>query len=104
MGFMDHIFPVDVSWLIMEFYFSITLQASPWEVVTTGCLDGNVFKKDEVQLTSQIHCRWQYGQTRQKSCTISTLTVRNEEAITHHFSYDRPFEKQMGSVKGSTSY
>ena len=52
-------------------------------------------KGGKVQLTSQIKCRCQYGQTQNKSCTTSTLTVRNVEAITHHFSYDRPVEKQM---------
>ena len=61
----------------------------------TGC---------EVQLTSQIQFIWQYGQTQHKSCTISSLTVRNEEAVTHHFSYDRPVEKQMGSASWSASY
>ena len=30
--------------------------------------------------------------TRQKSCTTSTLTVRNGEAVTHHFNYDRLVE------------
>ena len=54
-------------------------------------------KWGQVQLTSQIQCRCQYGQTRQKPCTTSTLTVKNGEAVTHHFSYDRPVEKQMGS-------
>ena len=57
-----------------------------------------------MQLTSQIQYRCQYGQTRQKSCTASTLTVRNGEAVTHHFSYDRPVEKQMGSARGCASY
>ena len=57
-----------------------------------------VIKGSKVQLTSQIQCKCQYGQTRQKSYTTSTLTVRNGEAVTHHFSYDRPVEKQMGSA------
>ena len=61
-------------------------------------------KGGEVQLTSQTQCRRQYGQARHKSCTTSTLTVRNGEAITHHFSYDRPVEKQMGSARWSASY
>ena len=57
-------------------------------------------KAGEVQLTSQIEFRWQYGQTQHKYCTTSTLTVRNGEAVTHHFSYDKPVEKQMGSAGG----
>ena len=61
-------------------------------------------KGGEVQFTSQIQYRCQYGQTQQKSCTTSTLTVRNGETVTHHFSYDRPVEKQMGSAMGSPSY
>ena len=52
----------------------------------------------KVQLTSQIQCRYQYGQTQKKSCTTSTLTFTNGEAVTHHFSYNRPVEKQMGSA------
>ena len=56
-------------------------------------------KAGKVQLTSQIQCRCQYGQTQQKSCTTSTLTVRNGETVTHHFSYDREGKKkQMGSA------
>ena len=31
----------------------------------------------------------------------STLTLRNGEAVTHHFSYDREGEKQMGSASAS---
>ena len=50
-------------------------------------------KGGKVLLTSQIQCRCQYGQTRQKSCITSTPAVRNGEAVTHHFSYDRPLEK-----------
>ena len=77
------------------------------EVVTTGYLDAwmpMAIEGGKVQLTSQIQCRCQYGQTRQKSCTTSTLIVRNGEAVTHHFSYDRLVEKQMGSARGSASY
>ena len=75
--------------------------------MTTGYLDAwmsMAIKGGKVQLTSQIQCKCQYGQTRQKSCTTSTLTVRNREAVTHHFSYDRPVEKQMGSARGTASY
>ena len=61
-------------------------------------------KEGKVQLTSEIQCRCQYGQTQQKSCTTSTLTVRNGEAVTHHCSYDRQAEKQMGSARWSASY
>ena len=61
-------------------------------------------KGGKVQLTSQILCRCQYEQTSKKYYTTSTLTVKNGEAVTHHFSYDRPVEKQMGSARGSTSY
>ena len=57
-------------------------------------------KGGKVQFTNQIQCRCQYGQTRWKSCTASTLTVRNEEAVTHNFSYDRKVEKQMESARG----
>ena len=80
---------------------------SSWEVVTTGYLDDWMpiaIKGGKVQLTSQIQCICQYGQTQQKSCTTSALTVRNGEAVTHHFSYDRPVEKQMGSAMGFASY
>ena len=76
---------------------------APWEVVTTGYLDAwmpMAIKGGKVQLTSQIQCRCQYGQTQQKSCTTSTLTVRNGEAVTDYFSYDRPIEKQMGLPGG----
>ena len=72
---------------------------SPWEVLTP--LDtwmSMAIKGGKVQLTSQVQCRCQYGQARKKSCTTSSLTVRNGEAVTHHFSYDRPVEKQMGSA------
>ena len=102
-GLWMFIFLADISLSITEF-FNITLQVSPWEVVTTGYLDACMpmaIKGGKVQLTRQIQCKCQYGQ---KSCTISTLTVRNGEAVTHHFSYDRPVEKQMGSDRGSASY
>ena len=52
-------------------------------------------KGGKVQLTSQIQCRCQYGQTQWKQ-----LAVRNGEAVTPHFSFDRPVEKQMGSASG----
>ena len=34
----------------------------------------------------------------QNSCTTLTLTLRNGEAVSHHFSYDREAEKEMGSA------
>ena len=58
---------------------------SPWEIVATGYLDAwmpMAVKGDKVQLTIQKQRRCQYGQTRQKSCTTSTLTVRNDRLIT----------------------
>ena len=79
----------------------LTLHVSPWEVLTTGYLYAwmpMATKGGKVQLTSQIQCRCQYGQTRKKSCTTLTITVRNGEAVTHHFNYDRLVEKQMGSA------
>ena len=80
---------------------------SPWEVLTTEYLDAwmpMAIKGGQVQLTSQIQCRCQYGQTQQKSCVTSNLTVRNGEAVTYHFSFDRPVEMQMGSARGFASY
>ena len=58
----------------------------------------------KAQLTIQIQSRCQYGQIRQKSCTTSTPTFRNGEAVTHHFSYDRQLAKQMRSARRSASY
>ena len=80
----------------------LTLQVFCWEVVTTGYLDANVYKRSKAQVTSQIESRCQYGQRGQKSCTTSTLTLRNGEAVTYHFSYDREGEKQMGSASYQT--
>ena len=74
---------------------------SSWEVVTTGYLDPNGFKRGKAQVTSQIESRYQYGERGQKSCTTSTLILRNGEAVTHHFSYDRESEKQMRSASAS---
>ena len=74
---------------------------SQWVVVTTGYLNANGYKRGKDQLTSQIESRCQYGQRGQKSCTTSTLTLRNGEAVTHHFIYDREGEKQMGSASAS---
>ena len=45
------------------------LHVSPWQVLTTGYLDAwmpMAIKGGKVQLASQIQCRCQYGQTRQK--------------------------------------
>ena len=54
--------------------------------MTTRYLDVNGYKRGKGQVTSQIESRWQYGQRGQKSCTTSTLTLRNGEAVTHHFT------------------
>ena len=64
----------------------ITLQVSRCELVTTGYLDPNGYKRGKGQVTSQIEFCCQYKQKGQKSCTASTLTLRNGEAVTHHFS------------------
>ena len=90
----------------MDLYFShgcqlinITLHVSPWKVLTTGYLNAWMqiaIKGGRVQLTSQIQCRCQYGQTRKKSCTTSTLTVRNGKAVTHHFNYDSWLRSRWG--------
>ena len=77
----------------------ITLQVSRWELVPTGYLDPNGDKRGKSQVISQIDFCCQYEQRGQNSCTTSTLTLRNEEAVTHHFSYDRETEKEMGSAR-----
>ena len=66
---------------------------SQLEVVTTGYLDDCMLKTingGKVKVTSQIHRRCHYGQTQQKSCTTLTLTLRNVEAVTHHFIHTNP--------------
>ena len=65
-------------------------------------MDAYDYKRGKAQVASKIESRCQYGQTGQKSCTTSTLTFRNGEAVTHHFSYDRDVEKQMGSASYKT--
>ena len=70
----------------------ITLQVSSWDLVTTGYLDPNGYKKAKGQATSQIEL------TGQKSCTNSTLTLTNGEAVSNHCSYDRTAE-EMGVCK-----
>ena len=70
--------------------------------MTTGYLDPNGYKRGKAQFTSQIESRCQYGQRGQKSCTTSTLTLRNGEAVTHHFSYVKEREKQMVSASYQT--
>ena len=56
----------------------ITLQVSSLEVVTTGYLDPNGFRRGKAQVTSQFESRCQYGQRGQKSCTNSTLILTLE--------------------------
>ena len=106
LGLQIFIFLADVSLSIRVFCYhniaSFSMGGSDHWI--TGCLDANGYKRGKIQLTSQIQCRCQYRQTRLKSCTTSSLTVRNGEAVTHHFSYDRQVEKHMGSARGSASY
>ena len=75
---------------------------SLWEVVTTGYLDINSYRRSKAQVTSQIESTCQCRQRGQKSCKTSTLTLRNAEAVTYHFSYDTEGEKQMGSASYQT--
>ena len=70
--------------------------------MTTRYLDANGYKRGKAQVTSQIESRCQYGQKGQKACRTSTLILRNGEAVTHHFSYGREGEKQMGSASYQT--
>ena len=77
------------------------MQVFHMKVVATGYMDANGYKRGKGQVTSQIESRCQCGQRGQKSCTTSTLTLRNGEAVTHHFSYHREGEKQMGSASAS---
>ena len=50
-----------------------------WELVTTGYLDPNAYKKGKGQATSQIEFRNQDEQTGQRSYTNSTLNITNGE-------------------------
>ena len=59
----------------------ITLKVSWWELVTTGYLDPNGYKKGKDQATSQIEFRCKHEQTGQKSYTNSTLNITNEETV-----------------------
>ena len=86
----------DVTLSITEFYDSI--KGSWWELVTTRYLDPNAYKKGKDQATSQIEFRSQNEQTGQRSYTNSTLNITNGEAVSHHYSYDRQVEKEMGST------
>ena len=75
----------------------MTLQVSHWELLTTGYLDPNGYKRGKGQVTSQIAFCCQYEQRGQNSCATSTLTLRNEEAISHLFSYDTTSEAGVRS-------
>ena len=77
----------------------ITLKVSWWELLTTGYLDPNVYKKGKGQATSQIEFRCKHEQTGQKSYTNSTLNITNGETVSHHYSHDRQAEKEMGSAR-----
>ena len=37
-------------------------------------------------------------QTEQRSYANSTLNITNGEVVSHHYSYDRQTEKEMGST------
>ena len=69
-----------------------------WALVTTGYLDPNAYKKGKGKATSQIELRSQNGQTEQRSYANKTLNITNGEAVSHHYSYDRQAEKEMGST------
>ena len=59
-GVYGSYFPRSCQLVDYGIFISITLQVSPWEVVTTGYLDvwmPMAIKGGEVQLTSQIQCR-----------------------------------------------
>ena len=84
----------DVSLLVRDFYDNIKM--SWWALVTTGYLDPNAYKKGKA--TSQIELRSQNGQTEQRSYANETLNITNGEAVSHHYSYDRQAEKEMGST------
>ena len=70
--------------------------------MTTGYLDPNAYKKGKGKATSQIELRSQNGQTEQRSFANSTLNITNREAVSHHYSYDRQAEKDMGSTTRSS--
>ena len=86
----------EVSLSIRDFYDNI--KVSWWEAVTTGYLDPNAYKKGKGKATSQIELRSQNGQTQQRSCANSALNITNGEAVSHHYSYDRQAEEEMGSM------
>ena len=51
-----------------------------------------------VRVTSQIEFRSQDEQIEQRSYANLTLNITNGEAVSHHYSYDRQVEKEMGST------
>ena len=66
--------------------------------LNSGYLDPNAYKKGKGKATSQIELRSQNGQSEQRSYANSTLNITNGEAVSHHYSYDRQAEKEMGST------
>ena len=66
--------------------------------MATGYLDPNGYKKGKGKATSLKELRSQNGQTEQRSYANSTLNITNGEAVSHHYSYDRQAEKEMGST------
>ena len=95
-GLRMFIFLADVSLSVRNFYDNI--KVSWWELVTTGYLDPNGYKKGKGQVTSQIEFGSQDEQTGQRSYTNSTPNITNGESDSHHYSYDRQVEKEMGST------
>ena len=86
----------DVSISVRDFYDNIKM--SQWETLTTGYLDPNAYKKGKGKATSQIELKSQNGQMEQRPYANSTLNITNGEAVSHHYSYDRQAQKEMGST------
>ena len=59
-------------------------------------------KRGKDQATRPIESRCKHEQTGQKSYTTSTLNITNGETVSHHYSYDRQAEKEMGSARKTT--
>ena len=95
-GLLIFILLSDVSLSITKFYDNIKM--SWWDLVTTGYLDPNAYKKGKGQATSQIEFGSQDEQTGQRSHTNSTHNITDGEAVSHHYSYNRQAEKEMGST------
>ena len=80
---------VDVNLWIREIYYNIA-------GVSLRASDLNGYKMGKGQVTSQIEFCCLYEHRGQKSCTTSILTLRNGDAVTHHFSYDREMSRRWG--------